>query len=35
MMLLNMCFAYGVKTAVDRGDGKILALRITARAEDV
>jgi hypothetical protein len=35
LMLLDMCFAYGVKSAVEHGDGKILALRITQRpAED-
>jgi hypothetical protein len=34
MMFLNMCFAYGVKAAIDRGEGKILALRITERNEE-
>lgn len=32
LMLLDICFAYGVQAAVDKGEGKILALRITERA---
>ncbi len=32
-MLLDMCFPYGVKAEVDAGRGKILALRITERAD--
>ena len=33
LMLLDMCFAYGVQSAIADGRGKVLALRITERAE--
>jgi hypothetical protein len=29
MMFLNMCFPYGLDAAIEKGDGKIVALRIT------
>lgn len=31
-MFLDMCFPYGVDAEVERGDGNIVALRITERA---
>jgi hypothetical protein len=31
MMFLDMCFPYGLKAAIEKGDGKVLALRITER----
>ena len=34
MMFLNMCFACGIQAAVAAGQGKVLALRITERAEE-
>ena len=33
-MFLDMCFPYGVDAAVKRGDGNVVALRITERPED-
>jgi hypothetical protein len=30
-MRLELCFTYGMKAEIDRGKGKMLALRITAR----
>lgn len=30
-MLLGMCFPYGMQVAVDHGDGKMVALRVTER----
>lgn len=34
LMFLSMCFPYGLDTAVKRGDGNIVALRITERQEE-
>ena len=33
-MFLDMCFPYGVDASVERGDGNIVAMRITERQED-
>lgn len=33
-MFLNMCFPYGLDLAIKHGDGKVVALRITERAEE-
>jgi hypothetical protein len=33
LMLLDMCFPGGVRSAIDAGRGKVLALRITERVE--
>jgi hypothetical protein len=33
LMLLDMCFPYGLAAAVKRGDGEVVALRITERSE--
>jgi hypothetical protein len=33
-MFLDMCFPYGVDSAIERGDGSMIALRITERPED-
>jgi hypothetical protein len=29
MMLLRMCFPYGIESAIQHGEGKVVALRIT------
>jgi hypothetical protein len=34
LMFLDMCFPYGVASSVERGEGSIVALRITERSED-
>jgi hypothetical protein len=34
MMLLAMCFAYGLDAELERGEGNVVALRITERKED-
>lgn len=34
MTFLDMCFPYGLKVAIDRGDGAVVALRITERKEE-
>lgn len=34
LMLLDMCFAYGLDAAIKRGDGNVVAMRITERQED-
>lgn len=34
LMFLSMCFSYGLDAAVERGDGNIVALRITERQEE-
>lgn len=34
MMFLNMCFPYGLKAEVVSGQGSVVAMRITERAED-
>lgn len=34
LLLLDMCFAYGVRSAVEHGDGKILGLRVTERTTE-
>jgi hypothetical protein len=34
LMLLSMCFPYGLDAAVAQGDGNVVALRITERQED-
>jgi hypothetical protein len=33
LQFLQMCFPYGIKVAVDHGDGNVVALRITERSE--
>lgn len=33
LMFLDMCFPYGLAAAVKRGDGEVVALRITERSE--
>jgi hypothetical protein len=33
-MLLNMCFPYGLDAAISKGDGQVVALRITERKEE-
>jgi hypothetical protein len=33
MMALDMCFPYGLKAAIEHGDGSVVALRITERSE--
>jgi len=33
-MLLNMCFPCGLDAAIRAGNGKVVALRITERAEE-
>jgi hypothetical protein len=33
MMLLDMCFAYGLQAEVKRGRGSVVALRVTERQE--
>ena len=32
MMFLDMCFPYGLKAAIEHGDGSVVALRITERS---
>lgn len=34
LMLLDMCFAYGLAAEIKNGDGDVVALRITERKED-
>lgn len=34
LMFLDMCFTYGLDTAVRQGDGAVVALRITEPPED-
>jgi hypothetical protein len=34
MMFLDMCFPYGLKLAVEKKTGRVVALRITERAEE-
>jgi hypothetical protein len=33
LMFLQMCFPYGIGAAVERGDGQVIAMRITERSE--
>jgi hypothetical protein len=33
LMFLNMCFPYGLDAAIERGDGHVVALRITEHPE--
>jgi hypothetical protein len=35
LMLLSMCFPYGLDAAIKDGDGNVIALRITERQEEV
>lgn len=34
MMFLDMCFPYGLAAAIEKGDGNVVALRITERQDD-
>ncbi len=34
MMFLDMCFPNGLAVAIEKGDGNVVALRITQRQED-
>lgn len=34
LMFLSMCFAYGLDVAIGKGDGNVVAMRITVRQEN-